>query len=78
MLSKQFSHFCVVKIQFFNILNIFLINIDFNIKCFRVANGLHTSTWSTHEHTSSANIQPMLLPRSTISLDKDHGISFLY
>ncbi|XP_022180573.1 FERM domain-containing protein 4A [Myzus persicae] len=37
----------------------------------RIGNGLHNA-WNTHEHISSSNMQPMLLPRSTISLDKDH------
>lgn len=37
----------------------------------RIGNGLHNA-WNTHEHISSSNMQPILLPRSTISLDKDH------
>lgn len=43
---------------------------------FRTVNGLHT--WNTPEHTSNtSNILPMLPPRSTISLDKDHGNIFI-
>ncbi|XP_060847308.1 FERM domain-containing protein 4B [Rhopalosiphum padi] len=37
----------------------------------RIGNGIHNS-WNTHEHIPSSNMQPMLLPRSTISLDKEH------
>lgn len=38
----------------------------------RTGNSLH-NTWNTHEHLTSPSMQPMLFPRSTISLDKDHG-----
>ncbi|XP_025198040.1 FERM domain-containing protein 4B isoform X2 [Melanaphis sacchari] len=37
----------------------------------RIGNGIH-NLWNTHEHIPSSNMQPMLLPRSTISLDKEH------
>ncbi|XP_050438417.1 FERM domain-containing protein 4B [Adelges cooleyi] len=38
----------------------------------RIGNGIH-NTWNSHEPITTSSIQPILLPRSTISMDKDHG-----
>lgn len=40
--------------------------------------GVASPAWSTFELVSTPNLQPTVLPKSTISLDKDHGKYIIY
>lgn len=42
-----------------------------NLFVFRI--GVPNPAWSTFELVSTPNVQPTVLPKSTIILDKDHG-----